>query len=587
MPHSYTPRILYRCVTSLVVAVALLILSFAPFVPRAVASETTQSTSTGSYGSRFTDLKNDPWRFINLADSSRYFDLLSAGSKENLKILKSIADQSLTYGFDSDGVSFARKADGSKARYLALLPDHVKLEISKGTHLGTVEIRRYQSNRMLLRYQTARGQSLFVRTSPEENTQNPKKLRIEFQFGKYNAALKMDEDSSTEMTSDNASKLQSIVTGLRGDRSFTRLIETSNIFCETSVATRILLMRGVKLETLTFGCAQDILECYLAILAYVGSISSLILLCPETIGLSCFLAILAHPALGPLAVLKCNNAIQSCGTTPPAPPTTPRYQEICSEIAGNWSEYYGDCVSTIPTSQGECEGGNWWWNPFADLCQLDPPPSCELVPYACDNGGAWSFEWCGCVPYTSPILLDLAGNGFDLTKPTDGVSFNLNNVGGSEKIAWTRANSDDAWLVLDRNHNGTIDNGLELFGDVTLQPETGAGEKKNGFRALAVYDQIAQGGNGDGMIDSRDPVFSSLRLWQDRNHNGISEAVELYTLPSRNVASIELECKLSKKTDEFGNEFRYRAKVNDSKNSQLGRWAWDVFLTRASAKSRN
>jgi len=83
------------------------------------------------------------------------------------------------------------------------------------------------------------------------------------------------------------------------------------------------------------------------------------------------------------------------------------------------------------------------------------------------------------------------------------------------------------------------------------------------------------------VIDSRDAVFASLRLWQDINHNGISEASELHTLPSLNVASVEVDCKISKKTDEFGNEFRYRAKVRDSKGSDLGRWAWDVFLVRA------
>lgn len=84
--------------------------------------------------------------------------------------------------------------------------------------------------------------------------------------------------------------------------------------------------------------------------------------------------------------------------------------------------------------------------------------------------------------------------------------------------------------------------------------------------------------DNDGKIDSADAIFTSLRLWQDSNHNGVSESSELHSLNSLGLHTVELDYKVSKKTDEFGNRFRYRAKVKDTQGNQIGRWAWDVFL---------
>ncbi len=152
-----------------------------------------------------------------------------------------------------------------------------------------------------------------------------------------------------------------------------------------------------------------------------------------------------------------------------------------------------------------------------------PPPPDEQFT---SNGGNDS-------PDCEPLILDLEGSGFHLTNTANGVVFDI------------RADHHPLRIL-----------------------------------ALAVYDQPETGGNGDGVIDERDAVYSLLRIWIDENHDGICQPNELHPLPELGVYSISLNYRFSRRTDEFGNVFRYRSTVNQhqSRESEVGKKIYDVFF---------
>jgi hypothetical protein len=211
--------------------------------------------------------------------------------------------------------------------------------------------------------------------------------------------------------------------------------------------------------------------------------------------------------------------------------------------------------------------------------------------------------------YEDPILIDLGGAGYQLTNVRDGVRFDILANHKLQQLAWTAGGWNVGFLALDRNGNGQIDDGSELFTGISPQPglprlpkgpisapTSGRGQPlakfalprggaktgkpgglitKNGFLALAVYDQPANGGNGDGQIDAQDAIFPKLKVWVDLNHNGVSDPGELFSLADLGITSISLKYEPNRWTDVYGNRFRYRTSII---RYGAAEWIYDVYL---------
>jgi hypothetical protein len=130
-----------------------------------------------------------------------------------------------------------------------------------------------------------------------------------------------------------------------------------------------------------------------------------------------------------------------------------------------------------------------------------------------------------------PLAFDLDGDGIQTSSLDNHINFDHNNNGVKTNTAWLSGN--DAWLTLDKNKNGVIDNGAELFGDNTIKQD--GTTAKDGIDALKDLDN-----NQDGIINNQDIQFANLKLWQDTNQDGVSQQTELKTLSELGIKSIDL-----------------------------------------------
>ena len=151
-------------------------------------------------------------------------------------------------------------------------------------------------------------------------------------------------------------------------------------------------------------------------------------------------------------------------------------------------------------------------------------------------------------PRRDPITVDLDNDGIETTDTAGGVYFDLDGNGTKEKTGWVKA--DDGFVVMDRDGNGTIDFGRELFGDQTIikSPDGSMKTAETGFEALSAEDS-----NKDKVIDSSDENFSKLKVWKDANQDGVSQANELQSLEDAGIKKIHLDYLTVNADDGHGN----------------------------------
>lgn len=193
----------------------------------------------------------------------------------------------------------------------------------------------------------------------------------------------------------------------------------------------------------------------------------------------------------------------------------------------------------------------------------------------------WAGPAAASHPCSSPLILDLGDDHLQTSGLEHAVRFDIDANGEADTIGWVGLGGLDPFLWLDLNHNGTVDDGSELFGTATILP---SGKRaQSGFHALAVYDRPGAGGNSDGLISSDDLVWPHLRLWHDLNHDGRSQPEEISTLAAHGVVLLVVEPERTRLYDGHGNLWAFRGSFvrqveREGQTFHQLQDVWDVFF---------
>jgi len=238
--------------------------------------------------------------------------------------------------------------------------------------------------------------------------------------------------------------------------------------------------------------------------------------------------------------------------------TTPCSDNIASFAAGTPPNCYQAVITGTADDSSATASSN-------QVCFFGPPPPPPPMSSGTTCDGTTGSGDCGA---DTPIVLNMSDGPYETSGLGDPVLFDIKANGSRSEMTWTARHTPMAFLALDRDGNGAIDSGAELFGNHTPLP--GGGVAANGYEALRAFDS-----NGDGVIDANDPVWSQLLLWIDANHDGVSQPDELQPISESGITAIELAYHWTGRLDANGNLFRYEGHV------RLGRQrrsCYDIFF---------
>lgn len=258
------------------------------------------------------------------------------------------------------------------------------------------------------------------------------------------------------------------------------------------------------------------------------------------------LALIVLPIAAQGTCERCQFAMQGNG-----------YVGYCSPAVG-WEPGWRGCTNGWPSThictwsdilESE-ESGSMHCHFYGDGC--DPNTCCPCYDVN-NNGTCDDMEDQPCPPSIcgSPLVLKLDGGRFKFSGPSDPVLFDLLGYGTKHLWTWTKAGERVAFLVEDLNRNGVIDSGKEMFGDYA--PHENERHKVNGFISLSWF------AGSDEFVDASDAIWSRLRLWWDKDHDGITDLGELLTLESQGIHVLDTKHVRTEREDRHGNEFRYKS----------------------------